>query len=81
MMVPSEPAVGGGGAITGLIAVHIVELVQSWKIVPSPATALMKLYSVFMLLMVSGFLPQARNLNTCTTFYSINPLRNTHLTG
>ena len=60
-LVPTEPVVGGGGAVAGLIAVHIVELIQSWKIVPNPGTALHKLLAVLMLLLISGTLPQVGN--------------------
>lgn len=57
-LVPAEPVVGGGGAVSGLIAVHIVELIQSWKIVPQPGLALLKLLAVMMLMLITGTLPQ-----------------------
>ena len=55
---PLEVTIGGGGAVSGLIGVHLVELFQSWKIVQKPCTALLKLLGTFLFFVISGFLPQ-----------------------
>lgn len=57
-MRPLEPTVGGGGAVSGLVAVYLIELFQSWKLVPKPYFALFKLLGVIILFGSAGFLPQ-----------------------
>lgn len=55
---PSEGTVGAGGAVSALIGVHLVELIQAWKLVYNPFTALLKLLGAFSLFIIAGFLPQ-----------------------
>lgn len=55
---PLEVTIGAGGAVSGLIGVHLVELIQSWKLVHSPCSALFRLIGALALFTISGFLPQ-----------------------
>lgn len=57
-MRPMEPTVGGGGAVSGFVAVYLIELFQSWSLVPKPCRALMKLLGIIVLFGLSGLLPQ-----------------------
>ena len=55
---PFEPTVGAGGAVTGLAAVHLVELVQVWTLLPKPRISLLKLTALLAVTLVAGILPQ-----------------------
>lgn len=67
-MFPNEPLMGGSGTMFGMLAVVLVEMLQSWKIVRRPWFELLKLFSVFILMLFLGTLPNVSNFMNVTGF-------------
>lgn len=66
--MPYFPVVGADAAVFGLLGVVVVELIQSWRLVPLPWLELCKLAIVFVMLLIAGTLPTINNLAQLSGF-------------
>eukprot|EP00041_Stephanoeca_diplocostata_P032881 m.1067758 g.1067758 ORF g.1067758 m.1067758 type:complete len:207 (-) comp24223_c1_seq9:340-960(-) len=60
---PYVVSCGANPAVFGLIAIMLVELIQSWKVVPSPKTQLAKLLAYIVVGFIIGSLPFIDNFS------------------
>lgn len=58
---PYQPEVGPSGALFGLMAALVMEVVQKWRILRDPVWDLFKLLLVILLLFIVGVLPYVDN--------------------
>jgi len=63
ILIPYQPEVGASGALYGVLAALIVEVVVNWKIYKSPVLELMKLLLFVCLLFLAGLLPWIDNFS------------------
>lgn len=61
ILIPYQPEVGASGALYGVLASLIVEVVVNWKIYKSPILELAKLLLLVALLFLAGLLPWIDN--------------------
>lgn len=66
MFSPYLPHSGSGGAAFSLVGVLLVELMQSWQLLPHPWREAAKLTGVVLLFLLSGTLPYVNNFELLT---------------
>lgn len=57
MIVPYIPNLGSGGAISGLISIHTIELLQSWPLVGNKLKAVARVVLLYTIILGLGLLP------------------------
>lgn len=63
ILIPYQPEVGASGALYGIFASLIVEIVVNWKIYRSPWMELVKMLLLIMILFLAGLLPWIDNFS------------------
>ncbi|CAG8780175.1 1829_t:CDS:2 [Gigaspora margarita] len=80
---PAIPSMGASGALFGIIGVLLVEILQNWRLIPSPCWELTKLLLMIIFSFLLGLLPGLDNfshiggfLMGLTTGLALNPTYN-----